>query len=68
MNYGYSRDWHPPAPVVEVTFLTTAENRQVGPLIAMLDSGADGTLVPLNYLEEIRAPVTSEVFIRSQWG
>ena len=68
MNYPYSRNYHPPAPVVEVTLVSAAENLRVGPLPGFVDTGADGTLVPTPYLDEIHAPTTAEVAIRSQWG
>jgi hypothetical protein len=68
MIYRYSRDYYPPAPIVDVTFVSAAENLRVGPLPAFVDSGADGTIVPVNYLDEIRAPSTIEMSIRSQWG
>jgi predicted aspartyl protease len=68
MSYPYSQSYYPSAPVIEVTFITAAENLQVGPLPALLDSGADGTIVPINYLNEIQAPSTVEMTIRSQWG
>lgn len=36
--------------------------------MALVDSGADGTIIPINYLEEIQASPTTEMTIRSQWG
>lgn len=68
MTYRYSRNYYPPAPVIEVMFVTAAENLRVGPLPALVDSGADGTIVPVNYLNDIHAPSTIEMSIRSQWG
>lgn len=68
MIYRYSRNYYPPAPVVDVTFVTAAESLQSSPMRAFVDSGADGTIVPITYLNEIRAPVTTEISIRSQWG
>jgi hypothetical protein len=68
MKYPYSRNYLPAAPMLEVTFVSAAENRRVGPLAGIVDSGADGTLVPLRYLTEIQAPPTSEMYLRSQWG
>ncbi len=68
MIYRYSRSYFPPAPIVEVTFVSVAENLRVGPLPAFVDSGADGTIVPVEYLNHIRAPSTVEMSIRSQWG
>ena len=68
MKFRYSRDYYPAAPVVDVTFISAAEQERVGPLPSMVDSGADGTIVPINYLDEIQAPPTVEMVMRSQWG
>ena len=68
MKFAYSRNYLPAAPILEVTFVAAAENRRAGPLVGIVDSGADGTLVPLRYLTEIQAPPTSEMVVRSQWG
>jgi predicted aspartyl protease len=40
----------------------------VGPFPAMVDSGADGTIVPQRYLDQINAPPTVEMNVRSHWG
>jgi hypothetical protein len=68
VEFRYDTSYQPPAPVVEVIIVSATENVSVGPLPALVDSGPDGTLVPLDYLLEIRAPVTVEMSIRSQWG
>ncbi len=68
MIYRYSRNYFPPAPTMDVSFITAAESLRVGPLPALVDSGADGTIVPISYLDEIHAPPTVEMVIRSQWG
>jgi hypothetical protein len=68
VNFRYSRNYFPPVPTVDITFITAAEFSRIGPLQAIVDSGADGTIVPINYLEEIQAPPTVEMVIRSQWG
>lgn len=68
ISFDYSYDYDPPAPIVEVTLATAAEGLQVGPLTAFVDSGADGTVVPLHYLEQLYAPLTDEMWLRSQWG
>lgn len=67
-TYQYSQEYYPPAPILEVSFIMAAEFLRVGPLLALVDSGADGTIVPIKYLEEIHAPSTTEMTIRSQWG
>ncbi|MCC6603393.1 MAG: retroviral-like aspartic protease family protein [Anaerolineae bacterium] len=68
MKFRYSRAFFPPAPVAEVTFITAAESLRVGPFSALLDSGADATIVPIAYLNEIQALPTVEMALRSQWG
>ena len=67
-TFNYSYDYDPPAPVAQITLLSATEGLQVGPLQAFVDCGADGTIVPQEYLEEIQALVTRERFLRSQWG
>lgn len=68
MIFRYSHDYHPPAPVVDIALLSIAEGLRVGPVKAFVDSSADGTLVPIDYLNQIHAPTTAEMSIRSQWG
>ena len=47
-TYAYSADYDPPMPVVDVTLVAPHSDATVGPEIAVVDSGADGTLVPVN--------------------
>ena len=68
MKHRYSRKHFPPAPVLEVRFITAAEGLGTEPLTAIVDTGADITLVPLSHLNQIAAPVTVERWIRSPWG
>jgi len=64
MKYPYNRTDYPPAPVIEVILVSAAERIQTKPLMAFADTGADGTLVPMQYLDEIHAPVTAEMSVR----
>lgn len=68
MNFKYSQDYFPPIPIAVVTFITAAESLRAGPFDAVIDSGADGTIVPITYLDEILASPTVEMTMRSQWG
>ena len=68
MIFRFSDGYYPPAPVVEVTLMSAAKDTHVGPLRGFVDSGADGTIIPLAYLEELGAPVTAQMLIRSWWG
>jgi predicted aspartyl protease len=42
--------------------------QSVGPLDAILDTGADGTLVPQRHLDAIGARRVMDPGLRSQWG
>jgi hypothetical protein len=46
---------------VDVVFVSVVEMLRTNSLPAFIDSGADGTIVPLAYLEEIHAPPTIEM-------
>lgn len=61
MIYRYSHSYYPAAPVMEVVFTSPAEGLHTERLSAVVDTGADGTLVPLQHLDDIRAqPVGRE--------
>ncbi|MBI3761453.1 MAG: retroviral-like aspartic protease family protein [Chloroflexi bacterium] len=47
---------------------TPAENLHIGPLRALIDTGADATIVPLNHLETVSALETITMSVRGQWG
>lgn len=68
MKFKYNREYFPPIPVAEVTFITAAESLRAGPFEAVIDTGADGTIVPIDYLNGILASPTVEMTMRSQWG
>jgi predicted aspartyl protease len=55
-------------PVCQVSFSVARTGRSVGPLGAILDTGADGTLVPQRHLDAIGARRVMETGLRSQWG
>ena len=64
MKFAYSDGFYPPAPIVEVSLVTAAESLRAGPFSALMDSGADGTVVPIAYLQEILAPPTVKMVMR----
>jgi len=55
-------------PVVEVALTPIEQNREPLGLTAMIDSGADGSLVPLAQLRAIKAHRAGQVLIRSITG
>lgn len=67
-NFPYSRDFAPPAPVVGIMLTTMATDAKVGPITALVDTGADATVVPIECLDRIKAPMTIEMWARGKWG
>ncbi len=68
MKYPYNRSYDPPFPAIEIVLHNHNAGLQTVPLEALLDSGADGSLVPITYLQEIVAPAITDTHIRSHWG
>lgn len=68
MKYPYDASYHPPFPVVRVVLLNSEEGLHTGVESALLDTGSDGSLVPISHLREILAPAISDARIRSHWG
>ena len=68
IEFPYDDTYSPPTPVCQVSFSVTRTGQSVGPLGAILDTGADGTLVPQRYLDAIGARRVMETGLRSQWG
>ena len=53
MNFPCSMDFTPPAPVVDIMLTTIATGAKVGPIKALVDTGADATVVPIDYLDRM---------------
>ena len=68
MKHPYSRDYQPSFPALPVVLTNAEEGLRTAAQNALIDTGSDGTLVPMAVLEDILAPVLSETRIRSHWG
>ncbi|MBI5714679.1 MAG: hypothetical protein HZC38_14855 [Chloroflexi bacterium] len=55
MNIPYDKRYTPPAPVLNVRLASLDEKPSPESYLAQIDTGADGTLIPLYLLEEIEA-------------
>lgn len=62
----YNTTYDPPVPVCDIT-LESAEGARVT-LAALIDTGADATLIPVPHLRAIGARQVFEMGLRSQWG
>ena len=68
MKYPYDVIYEPAFPAVPVVLRNSEEGLRTGKVQALLDTGSDGSLVPITYLEEILAPPMADTHIRSHWG
>ncbi len=68
MKYPYDSSYQPPIPAVQVVFYNSEEGLRTTAKNALLDTGSDGSLVPIAYLQEILAPAITDTRIRSHWG
>jgi hypothetical protein len=68
MKYPYDAAYTPPFPAAPVVLRTSEEGLRTEEVQALLDTGSDGSLVPIAYLEEILAPPMADTHIRSHWG
>ncbi len=66
--FPYDKSFYPPFPALPVVIQNSEIGVQTVVITALLDSGADGTMIPLPYLRDIQAPVLQETRIRSYWG
>ena len=68
MSHPYLDSYYPPIPALNVTLYYPAESFSSGPLSAIADTGADGTMIPQSILNQIDAPFIDDVRISSHWG
>lgn len=64
----FSRDYFPPAPVLQVQVCVPDERPRHGTHTALIDTGADGTMAPLTLLEQVGVPVSYMVNLRTHIG
>jgi predicted aspartyl protease len=57
MKIAYNTAYFPPAPVLPVSLAIPDTTPEIGPLTALVDTGADGTFIPATLLEQLNAPV-----------
>ena len=68
MRYPYDVSYQPPFPVVRVVLHNSEEGLSTAVENALLDTGSDGSLVPIAYLRQVFAPALTDTRIRSHWG
>lgn len=68
IKQAYSSKFYPPAPVCQVRLAFPDQSPRIGPLAALMDTGADGTFVPTDYLEQLQVPVEYMTNVRAHVG
>jgi len=66
-EFNYDSAYEPAMPVCRVTIVSAATGRRVTSN-AIMDTGADATIVPTRMLRPIGARRVFETGLRSQWG
>jgi predicted aspartyl protease len=60
-------DYSPPAPILPVTF-RYSERPGLGPFDAIVDTGADATIIPESIAQRLRATPLNPGHLETQWG
>ena len=68
MRTPYDRAAYPPVPRVDVRLASPGGAFRLEPLRALVDTGADATLVPIRYIEALDVDIRRKAFVRSAWG
>lgn len=63
----FSTAYYPPMPILEVWLSAPAEEAWHGPFSAIIDTGADFTIVPLSLLQPFNPPIVRPATLSSQW-
>ena len=66
--YDYSADYVPPMPVCQIFLGPGGGEPTIGPLEAVIDTGADVTVIPTKHLRQVGAKRVSQGRARSLWG
>lgn len=67
-RFAYDKAYNPPIPSLPVIIYNEDAGLHTSRLNALVDTGADGTLIPILYLRHVQAYPVAEAFLRSHWG
>lgn len=68
MKTPYLKDYTPPIPILRIWLGYPEESLSLGPLHAIIDSGADATILPRSLVDQLEAPFIDDAWMSSQWG
>jgi hypothetical protein len=67
MIQSYARSYRPPIPVLDIALSFPDSDDWHGTYTAIIDSGADFTIVPLANLQPLNIPILRPATLSSQW-
>ncbi len=67
MIQAYLKTYYPPIPVLDILIAHPDSNEWQGAFLAIVDSGADFTIVPLAILRTVNSPIVRPAVLSSQW-
>lgn len=67
ITFPYDQAYDPAAPACQITLHVPATGRRMN-VGAIIDTGADATIVPVSFLRQVAARRSFEATMRSQWG
>lgn len=68
MSQRYDTNYEPPIPILAVSFSRLGEDDWLGPFEAVVDSGADATILPSFLVKRLKPASLAQGVLRSQWG
>ena len=63
MKFSYNTNYYPPAPNLEIRLGLPDESLKVGPLPALVDTGADFTIVPVEIIEPLEVQIDDRKYL-----
>ena len=68
MKYPYNGSYYPPIPELKVRLVAPEAGLSTAFLDAIIDTGADATIIPTDYLHKIKASAEDNARLRSPLG
>lgn len=68
MKVPYLNTYTPSIPILQIWLGYPEEALNLGPFEAIVDTGADATILPRSLIDELDAPFVDDAWLSSQWG
>jgi predicted aspartyl protease len=68
VKFPHDQTYDPAFPSVRIILRNDRAELNTREIEALLDTGSDASLVPIDYLEKIHAAALTDIRIRSHWG